>query len=66
MRVSPRDRSNYPHTEHRCVIDGFGERAMKTDTELKRDVELVLEGDRDIDTTDIAVNARNGVVTLTG
>ena len=39
---------------------------MKTDTELKRDVELELKWDPDIDATDIAVNAKNGVVTLTG
>jgi osmotically-inducible protein OsmY len=39
---------------------------MKTDSELKRDVELELNWDPDIDSTDIAVNAKNGVVTLTG
>jgi osmotically-inducible protein OsmY len=39
---------------------------MKTDSELKRDVELELKWDADIDATDIAVNAKNGVVTLTG
>jgi osmotically-inducible protein OsmY len=39
---------------------------MKTDTEIKRDVELELKWDPDIDATDIAVNAKNGVVTLTG
>ena len=39
---------------------------MKTDTELKRDVEQELQWNRDVDATDIAVNAKNGVVTLTG
>jgi osmotically-inducible protein OsmY len=39
---------------------------MKSDSELKRDVELELKWSPDIDTTDIAINAKNGVVTLTG
>lgn len=39
---------------------------MKTDSELKRDVEQELKWDPDIDATDIAVAAKNGVVTLTG
>jgi osmotically-inducible protein OsmY len=38
----------------------------KTDSELKRDVEQELKWDPDIDATDIAVAAKNGVVTLTG
>ena len=39
---------------------------MKTDSDLKKDVELELKWDPDIDATDVAVNAKNGVVTLTG
>ena len=39
---------------------------MKTDNDLKRDVEQELAWDPGIDATDIAVNVKNGVVTLTG
>jgi osmotically-inducible protein OsmY len=39
---------------------------MKSDADLKRDVEAELKWDPDIDATDIAVSAKNGVVTLTG
>jgi osmotically-inducible protein OsmY len=39
---------------------------MRTDTEIKRDVEDELKWDPDIDPTDIAVSVKNGVVTLTG
>jgi osmotically-inducible protein OsmY len=39
---------------------------MKSDTDIKRDVEQELKWDPDIDTTDVAVNVKNGVVTLTG
>ena len=39
---------------------------MKSDSDIKRDVELELKWDPDIDTTDIAVAVKNGVVTLTG
>jgi osmotically-inducible protein OsmY len=39
---------------------------MRTDTDLKRDVELELEWDPDIDATEIAVSAKDGAVTLTG
>jgi osmotically-inducible protein OsmY len=39
---------------------------MKTDTEIKQDVEDELQWDPDIDTTDIAVSVKKGVVTLTG
>jgi len=38
----------------------------KTDTDIRRDVELELKWDPDIDATDIAVNVKNGAVTLTG
>jgi osmotically-inducible protein OsmY len=40
--------------------------AMRSDEEIKRDVEQELKWDPDIDATDIAVNVKNGVVTLTG
>jgi BON domain len=37
---------------------------MKTDTEIKRDVEAELRWDPEIDDTDIAVKTTNAVVTL--
>jgi osmotically-inducible protein OsmY len=39
---------------------------MKTDSDIKRDVEAELKWDPDIDPTDIAVAVKSGVVTLTG
>jgi osmotically-inducible protein OsmY len=39
---------------------------MRSDSEIKKDVEDELRGDPDIDATDIAVAVRNGVVTLSG
>jgi osmotically-inducible protein OsmY len=39
---------------------------MRSDLDIKRDVEAELQSNPDIDATDIAVAARNGVVTLTG
>ena len=39
---------------------------MRSDEEIKRDVEEELRWDPDIDPTDIAVAVKNGVVTLTG
>ncbi len=39
---------------------------MKTDFELRHDLERELEEDASVDARDIAVTARNGVVTLTG
>jgi osmotically-inducible protein OsmY len=42
------------------------ERSMKTDSELRRDVERELEWDPSIDARNIAVAAKNGVVTLAG
>ncbi|MGZ3446845.1 MAG: BON domain-containing protein, partial [Myxococcaceae bacterium] len=39
---------------------------MKTDEEIRKDVEAELRWDPDLDATDIAVLVRNGVVTLTG
>jgi osmotically-inducible protein OsmY len=39
---------------------------MRSDIDIKRDVEAELQWNPDIDATDIAVAVRNGVVTLTG
>ena len=39
---------------------------MKSDSDIKRDVEAELQSDPSIDATDIAVAVKNGVVTLTG
>jgi osmotically-inducible protein OsmY len=39
---------------------------MRSDSEIKRDVEDELQWDADIDPTDIAVAVRDGIVTLTG
>jgi osmotically-inducible protein OsmY len=39
---------------------------MRSDSEIKRDVEDEIRWDPDIDATDIAVAVKNGVVTLTG
>ena len=39
---------------------------MKSDSDIKRDVEEELRFDPDIDATDIGVAVKNGVVTLSG
>jgi osmotically-inducible protein OsmY len=39
---------------------------MKTDSEIKKDVEDELHWDPDIDTTDLAIAVHDGIVTLTG
>jgi osmotically-inducible protein OsmY len=39
---------------------------MKSDADIKRDVEQELRWDPDIDATDVGVAVKNGVVTLTG
>ena len=39
---------------------------MRTDNEIKRDVEDELKWSPEVDETDIAVNVRDGIVTLTG
>lgn len=39
---------------------------MRTDSDIKRDVESELKWDPDIDASDIGVAVKNGVVTLTG
>jgi osmotically-inducible protein OsmY len=45
---------------------GSGGRIMRSDTDIKRDVEDELRSDPMVDATDIAVAVKNGVVTLTG
>ncbi|TFZ55228.1 BON domain-containing protein [Methylorubrum sp. Q1] len=40
--------------------------AVRTDAEIKRDVEAELRWNPSIDSTDVAVTVKNGVVTLTG
>jgi osmotically-inducible protein OsmY len=51
-----------------CQIPTYRESGemMKTDDEIKRDVEAELRWDPDIDATDIAVSVKGGVVTLAG
>src|SRR3984885_6860552 len=44
----------------------MGECAMKSDSDIKRDVEAELKWDPDIDPTDIGVAVKDGVVTLAG
>jgi osmotically-inducible protein OsmY len=39
---------------------------MRSDHEIKQDVEAELKWDPDVDATDIAVSIKNGIVTLTG
>src|SRR5882672_9560406 len=39
---------------------------MRSDSDIKRDVEDELRWDPDVDSTDIAVTVKNGVVTLAG
>src|ERR1700681_417928 len=39
---------------------------MRSDIDIKRDVEHELHGNADIDATDIGVAVKNGVVTLSG
>src|SRR4029078_81630 len=39
---------------------------MRSDSEIERDVKEELQGDPDLDATDIAVSVKKGVVTLTG
>ena len=39
---------------------------MRTDDDIKRDIELELEWEPDVDAKNIAVKVSNGVVTLTG
>jgi osmotically-inducible protein OsmY len=47
-------------------MEQTAEASMRTDTDIKRDVEFELKWSPDLDSTDIAVAVKNGVVTLTG
>ena len=47
-------------------LSGKEEEKMRSDSDIKRDVEDELRWDPSIDATDIAVAVKNGVVTLTG
>jgi osmotically-inducible protein OsmY len=82
MCLKPRDpRSGVPLSRHGVCIypkqDSWGQDerpvwfhdnggVMRTDDEIKKDVEDELKWDPDIDATDIAVNVKSGIVTLTG
>ena len=50
----------------RMPIISDGETIMRSDSDIRRDVEDELRWDPDIDATDIAVNVNNSVVTLAG
>jgi osmotically-inducible protein OsmY len=47
-------------------LSGNEEEKMRSDSDIKRDVEDELRWDPSVDATDIAVAVKNGVVTLTG
>src|SRR5919112_5904428 len=49
-----------------CDRTETGEGTMKSESEIKRDVEAELQWTPGLDTTDIAVAVKDGVVTLTG
>ncbi len=61
---APADLESQDHREAVQVEAEGG--IMKSDTDIKRDVEDELRSDPTIDATDIAVVVKNGVVTLTG
>jgi osmotically-inducible protein OsmY len=50
----------------RKTATSHGSNRMKTDLELRKEVERELESDPSVDAGDIAVAAKNGAVTLTG
>jgi osmotically-inducible protein OsmY len=50
----------------RAPGERYGGAVMRSDIEIKRDVEDELRSDPDIDATDIGVALKDGVVTLTG
>jgi osmotically-inducible protein OsmY len=52
------------HDTHRVISDGVI--IMRSDDDIRRDVEDELRWDPDMDPTDIAVKVNSGVVTLTG
>src|SRR3982074_1726766 len=56
-----------PTSEHTsCVGNQRWRVIMRSDSDIRRDVEDELRWDPDIDDTDIAVNVNNGIVTLAG
>src|SRR5204863_8617758 len=55
-----------PRGSRCCGCDPKSGGSMRSDSEIKRDVEDELRWDPDIDPTDIAVAVKSGVVTLTG
>src|SRR3984957_21122087 len=57
--------SGMKNAESRVRVD-VKRAAVKTDIELRRDVERALEWEPSIDAREIAVTVKNGVVTLTG
>jgi osmotically-inducible protein OsmY len=65
MRRTLRQIESAPGSDDRKV-KAEGENMMRSDGDIKRDVEDELKWDPDIDATDIAVAVKNGVVTLTG
>src|SRR6201997_5913177 len=69
--LSPFQCTNYPQCElvqYQSSRNGrFAEEIpMRSDSDIKRDVEDELRWDPDIDATDIAVAVKSGVVTLAG
>src|SRR5439155_8334771 len=56
-----RTRAWDPISSQRC-----GDTAMRSDADIKRDVEDELRSDPDLDATDIAIAVKDGVVTLAG
>lgn len=54
----------FSKTQTPLINDGVA--IMRSDSDIRRDVEDELRWDPDIDATDIAINASNSVVTLTG
>jgi osmotically-inducible protein OsmY len=59
-------KANGEKTCYDLLLNPKLEDAMRTDSEIKKDVENELRWDPDIDATDIGVSVHNGVVTLTG
>jgi osmotically-inducible protein OsmY len=55
-----------PDSRPRATGQRYGGAVMRSDIEIKRDVEDELRSDPDIDATDIGVAMKDGVVTLTG
>jgi osmotically-inducible protein OsmY len=65
MECSRRQQSRQPHKD-RAVGTLDGVVIMRSDSDIRRDVEEELRWDPEIDPTDIAVSVNSGVVALTG